>query len=301
MTVSTPALTRTTGESSHSGAYTLALIAVASFAMTLPATKALTGMLSAQQIGLYRAVIAAMAAIPLLWLARAAWPRREQWLSLAIVSGGNIFGFPLLTSVAMQYVPVSHGAVIVAAMPLATALAAAVLSGIRPPRRFWLYACSGTLIVLLYSLWQSGAAGLYVGDLALVGAVLLGAIGYAKGAELSQQMPGWQVISWVVVLSLPVSLPWSVWVYTPGSLSQLPAIGWSALLYIGLVSSLLGFFAWNKALALGGVARISQVQLLQPFLTYGYSIVLLGESWNWLTAIVCALVIGVVWLSKRQP
>ena len=114
-------------------------------------------------------------------------------------------------------------------------------------------------------------------------------------------MPGWQVISWVVVLSLPVSLPWSVWVYTPGSLSQLPTIGWSALLYIGLVSSLLGFFAWNKALALGGVARISQVQLLQPFLTYGYSIVLLGESWNWLTAIVCALVNGVVWLSKRQP
>ena len=202
-----------------------------------------------------------------------------------------------------QYVwrALQAGAIYQGAYPLATALAAAVLSGIRPPRRFWLYACSGTLIVLLYSLWQSGAAGLYVGDLALAGAVLLGAIGYAKGAELSQQMPGWQVISWVVVLSLPVSLPWSVWVYTPGSLSQLPTIGWSALLYIGLVSSLLGFFAWNKALALGGVARISQVQLLQPFLTYGYSIVLLGESWNWLTAIVCALVIGVVWLSKRQP
>lgn len=300
MSLASPALHPGLQQSSQSAAYMLALLAVAGFAMTLPATKVLTEMLSAQQIGLYRAVIAAAAALPLLWLARAPWPKRQQLTGLAVVAAGNIFGFPLLTSVGMQYVPVSHGAVIIAAMPLATALASALLSGIRPAPRFWLYASSGAVLVLGYSIWQSGASGLYWGDLALVGAVLLGAIGYAKGAELSQQMPGWQVICWVVVLSLPLSLPWSLLVYTPGSLSQLPELGWAALLYIGLVSSLFGFFAWNKALATGGVARISQVQLLQPFLTYAYSIVLLGESWNSLTAGVCALVIGLVWLSKRH-
>ncbi|MFP8967559.1 DMT family transporter [Pokkaliibacter sp. CJK22405] len=284
-------------------AVVLGFIAVASFAMTLPATKVLAGQLSPLAITVLRIIIASLVAVPLLWLGRAPLPSRRQWWLISHVLICNNIGFPVLIAVGMNYLPVSHGALTIALLPLATASCAALINGMHPPHpKFWGYACSGAAIVLGYNLWQSGANDLYWGDLALIGAVILCGCGYSQGALLSQKMPGWQVSCWSNALGLPLALGcW--WVMEPSvwlqSLSALDAGSWCALLYVGLVSSLLGFFAWNRALAEGGVARISQIQLLQPFFTYGYAMVLFDEPWQWMTGLVAASVLALLWLARR--
>jgi len=150
-----------------------------------------------------------------------------------------------------------------------------------------------------YTVFMTGASDLYLGDLALLGAVVLAGFGYAQGGALSKELPGWQVMCWTLVISLPVLLPASLWLYDGNTLSHLSGQGLGALLFLALINSLLGFFSWNRALALGGIQRISQLQLLQPFFTFGFSIFLMGEAWNWLTPVVCAAVIVLVWQAKR--
>jgi drug/metabolite transporter (DMT)-like permease len=280
-------------------AYLLGLISVAAFAMTLPAAKVLAGDLSAVQVGIFRSVIAAFAAIPFLLIGRAKLPNRSQLKRMLLTSTGIVYGFPILTALGMQYVPVSHGGVVLAALPLSTAIFGTLITGIRPSRMFWVVSCLGFLVVMAYTVAMSDVSGIYLGDLALLGAVLLAGFGYAQGGALSKELPGWQVMCWTLVVSLPILLPASLWLYDGETLANLPDIGVAALLFLALINSLLGFFSWNRALALGGIQRISQLQLLQPFFTFAFSIFLMGESWNWLTPIVCVVVIVLVWLSKR--
>ncbi|KFX70645.1 hypothetical protein TMS3_0101500 [Pseudomonas taeanensis MS-3] len=280
-------------------AYLLGLISVAAFAMTLPAAKVLAGDLSAVQVGIFRSVIAAFAAIPFLLIGRAKLPNRSQLKRMLLTSTGIVYGFPILTALGMQYVPVSHGGVVLAALPLSTAIFGTLITGIRPSRMFWVVSCLGFLVVMAYTVAMSDVSDIYLGDLALLGAVLLAGFGYAQGGALSKELPGWQVMCWTLVVSLPILLPASLWLYDGETLANLPDIGVAALLFLALINSLLGFFSWNRALALGGIQRISQLQLLQPFFTFAFSIFLMGESWNWLTPIVCVVVIVLVWLSKR--
>lgn len=280
-------------------AYLLGLISVAAFAMTLPAAKVLAGDLSAVQVGIFRSVIAALAAIPFLLIGRAKLPNRSQLKRMLLTSTGIVYGFPILTALGMQYVPVSHGGVVLAALPLSTAIFGTLITGIRPSRMFWVVSCLGFLVVMAYTVVMSDVSDIYLGDLALLGAVLLAGFGYAQGGALSKELPGWQVMCWTLVVSLPILLPASLWLYDGETIANMPDIGVAALLFLALINSLLGFFSWNRALALGGIQRISQLQLLQPFFTFAFSIVLMGESWNWLTPIVCVVVIVLVWLSKR--
>lgn len=280
-------------------AYLLGLISVAAFAMTLPAAKVLAGDLSAVQVGIFRSVIAAFAAIPFLLIGRAKLPNRSQLKRMLLTSTGIVYGFPILTALGMQYVPVSHGGVVLAALPLSTAIFGTLITGTRPSRMFWVVSCLGFLVVMAYTVAMSDVSDIYLGDLALLGAVLLAGFGYAQGGALSKELPGWQVMCWTLVVSLPILLPASLWLYDGETIANLPDIGVAALLFLALINSLLGFFSWNRALALGGIQRISQLQLLQPFFTFAFSILLMGESWNWLTPIVCALVIVLVWLAKR--
>ena len=280
-------------------AYLLGLISVAAFAMTLPAAKVLAGDLSAVQVGIFRSVIAAFAAIPFLLIGRAKLPNRSQLKRMLLTSTGIVYGFPILTALGMQYVPVSHGGVVLAALPLSTAIFGTLITGIRPSRMFWVVSCLGFLVVMAYTVAMSNVSDIYLGDLALLGAVLLAGFGYAQGGALSKELPGWQVMCWTLVVSLPILLPASLWLYDGETIANLPDIGVAALLFLALINSLLGFFSWNRALALGGIQRISQLQLLQPFFTFAFSIFLMGESWNWLTPIVCVVVIVLVWLSKR--
>ncbi|MHC8336760.1 DMT family transporter [Pseudomonas sp. HLT2-19-2] len=280
-------------------AYFLGLISVAAFAMTLPAAKILAGDLSALQVGFFRSVLAAFAAIPFLILGRATLPNRSQIKRMLLTSTGIVYGFPILTALGMQYVPVSHGGVVLAALPLSTAIFGTLITGTRPSKMFWLVSSLGFLVVMTYTVINSNVEDIYIGDLALLGAVLLAGFGYAQGGALSKELPGWQVMCWTLVISLPVLLPVSLWLYDGETIANLPVQGVAALLFLALVNSLLGFFSWNRALALGGIQRISQLQLLQPFFTFAFSIWLMGELWNWLTPAACVVVIVLVWLSKR--
>jgi drug/metabolite transporter (DMT)-like permease len=274
----------------------LGLVGVAAFSVTLPATRIAVVALDPVFVGLGRAVVAALLAVVVLAVTRSPLPRASQWPRLALVAAGVVLGFPLLTAWAMRHVPASHGAVVVGLLPLATAAAGAWLAHERPSRRFWVCALAGSGVVVAFALWK-GAGAPHSADLLLVGAVASAAIGYAEGARLTRELGGWQVISWALVLSAPfVAVP--AWLAL-GDIESVPAVAWLAFAYVSVVSMYLGFFAWYRGLALGGIAAVGQVQLLQPFLTIAFAALLLGESIDAATFVAAALVIAAIAAGRR--
>jgi drug/metabolite transporter (DMT)-like permease len=289
-----------TSASIEAEAYLLGVLSVAAFALTLPCAKVLAGHLSAIQIGLFRSALAGLVALPILLFTGSARPNRSQIKRLFLMSLGVVYGFPVLTAVGMQYVPVGHGGVVLAALPLSTAIFGSLITKDRPPILFWLASVGGFIAVALFAVWRSEVGGgFYSGDLALLGAVVLAGFGYAQGGALSKEMKGWEVMCWALVLNLPILLMLSMWQFDARQFIQFDSVQWSALAFLAFVNSLLGFFSWNRALALGGIQRISQLQLLQPFFTYAYSIVLMGEKFDPLALLVCTFVIALVVVSKR--
>lgn len=276
----------------------LGLLAVAAFAVTLPATRVAVRALDPVFVGLGRAVGAAVLAGAFLLLTRQPLPSRQQLKSLAVVAGGVVVGFPLLSAWAMRHVDASHGGVVLGILPLATAAAAALFSGERPSARFWACAVAGSALVAGYSLTQS-RGGLALADVALFGAVISAAIGYAEGARLSRALGGLQVISWALVLSAPV-LVVPVVLAAPSTV-HLPPAAWAGFAYVMVISQFLAFVPWYRGLALGGIARVGQTQLLQPFLTIGAAVLLLGESGDAVTWLVAALVVAVVAIGRTAP
>lgn len=283
------------GVSDATAGMVLGLIGVVAFSLTLPMTRVALRELDPWFIGLGRAVLAALPAA--LWLAatRSRLPSRAQMASLARVSLGVVVGFPVCSSIGMQTVPASHGAIVVGVLPLATALFAAWLGGERLSRAFWLCAIAGSAIVIAFALTQ-GAGRLASGDLWLLAAVAFGALGYAEGGRLAREIGGAQVICWALVCSAPVLLVPVAWLA-----SQQPW-PWSApvaasFAYVALVSQWLGFFAWYRGLALGGVARVGQVQLMQVFMTIGFATLFFGEvapatTWLFAAAVVATVFAG---------
>jgi drug/metabolite transporter (DMT)-like permease len=278
-------------------AYLSGLIAVLAFAVTLPATRVAVRALDPVFVGLGRGVGAALLAAAFLSLTRQRLPSREEARGLAIVAAGVVVGFPLLTSLAMRYVDASHGGVVLGILPLATAAAGALFSGERPSARFWLLALAGAALVIGYSLTRAEGA-LHVADLALFGAIVSAGVGYAEGARLSKSLGGLQVISWALVFSAPVLIAPAV-LFAPSSIN-LPLESWLGFLYITVISQFLGFFFWYHGLALGGIAKVSQIQLVQPFFTIMASALLLGERADILTWLVAAVVLIVVAIGKNS-
>jgi drug/metabolite transporter (DMT)-like permease len=215
------------------------------------------------------------------------------------VAAGVIFGFPLLSAWGMQRVPAAHGGVVLGILPLVTAMAGAVILRERPSLGFWLMSLLGGGAVVAFSLLRGGG-GLSLGHLALLGSVACAAVGYAEGARLSRSLGGWQVICWALVIAFPLLL---VPVVPAVLLHGLPGSpeSWAAFFYVALFSQLFGFFAWYRGLALGGVARVSQVQLLQTFLTIAASALLLGEAIDGLTLGFAVFVVASVALGRRMP
>jgi drug/metabolite transporter (DMT)-like permease len=272
------------------------VLGVAAFSVTLPATRVAVDSLDPVFVGLGRAVVAAFCAGIVLAATRARWPSRALWPRLAIVAAGVVVGFPLLTAWAMRHVPASHGAVVVGLLPLATAAAGAWLAHERPTPTFWTFAVAGSAVVVGFAMWKGGGT-LHIADLLLLGAVASAAIGYAEGARLTRLIGGWQVISWALLLAAPfVAVP--AWLAS-GDLTAVPWPAWAGFAYVSVVSMYLGFFAWYKGLALGGIAAVGQLQLLQPFLTIGFSALLLGEALDPSTLIAAALVIAAIALGRR--
>jgi drug/metabolite transporter (DMT)-like permease len=281
----------------------LGLLGVGAFALTLPATRLALAEMPVWTVGFGRGALAGLAAGLVLLALRAPLPRRRDLPALALTSLGVVFGFPLLTTWAMQSVPAAHGGVVIGILPLATALAAALVAGERPSLGFWASALVGSVVVVAFALYDApgGTGGLSTGDLALLAAVVAAGLGYAQGARLARHLPGWAVIGWALVLSLPAMLPAAAfaWAVAP-DLSAGPA-AWGGFLYVALISQFAGFFAWYRGLALGGVARVGQLQLLQPFLTLIAAAALLGEPIAPATVGFALLVVALVALGRRQP
>jgi drug/metabolite transporter (DMT)-like permease len=275
------------------------LLGVLGFSLTLPATRVAVAYLDPSVVGLGRALVAAALAAALLAITRQRLPTRAQLGSLAIVASGVILGFPFLSAWALRHVPASHGAIVIGLLPLATALAAAVRVGERPSWQFWLASLAGSAAVIGFAV-ATGAGGLHAADLALLGAVAAGAVGYAEGGRLARTLGGWQVICWALLLAAPfISIPVGLALWRHGA--DAPPVAWLSFMYVALISQLLAFFAWYRGLALGGVARVSQVQLLQPFLTLLASALLLHEQITSATLLVALVVLLSVALGRRAP
>lgn len=282
----------------------LGLLGIVIFAATLPMTRLAVGSPEAPQMsGLFiamgRAVVAAALSAVFLLATHARLPRRQDWAPLALTAGGVVFGFPLFTSIAMRHVEAVHASVIVGVLPLATAGVGALLHRQRPSTGFWLCAALGSALVVAFAMLRSGdGMAINVADLLLLAAMLCAAVGYGYGARLSQHMRAEHVICWALLLSLPLTLPLSIasWPLVP-----VKASAWWSFAYVAVFSMWLGFFAWYRGLALGGTVRVSQVQLVQPFLSMLFSVPLLGESLDAVTVGFGVAVIATVFIGKKMP
>jgi drug/metabolite transporter (DMT)-like permease len=272
-------------------------IGIVVFSLTLPATRIAVVDLDPVFVGLGRAIVAAILALTLLLITRQPLPPRQDFPRYCIVVTGVIVGFPLLSAIAMRGAPASQGAVITGLLPLSTALFGVWRAGERPSRQFWIFAIAGSALVLVFAL-ISGAGSIRLTDIALFGAVVTASLGYVEGAILAKKSGAWQVICWALVLSVPVLLP-IVWQHAPRSIWAVSSNAWWAFLYVSVFSMFLGFFAWYRGLAVGGIARIGQMQLLQPFLTIAASAIFVGESLSITTIGFAVATIICVGLGRR--
>jgi drug/metabolite transporter (DMT)-like permease len=254
----------------------LGFVGITIFGGTLPATRIAVSAIDPIALTALRTAIAGLASLALMIVLRRPFPPRRLWFQLGVAMLCVCIMFPVLTALAVQTVDAAHGAVVMGALPIATALVAVLITHERPKPLFWIASLAGAALVVAFALRQGGGA-LSAGDLLLFAAVAASAIGYTFSARLAAQMPGWEVISWVLVIGLPVSLPAAV-LTMPADLSHVAAKPWLALLYVALFSQWIGFFAWNAGMAMGGIARVSQVQLLQPFVTFALAAIFNGET-----------------------
>ena len=294
------ALPKVTARESRSELSGLAagLVGVVIFGLTLPMTHVALEGFDRYFIGIGRAIPAALLAALILAVTRQPVPSREDWRPLALVSAGCIFGFPLLATAAMEQVPAAHGGVILAVLPLATAMAGALMDGERPSLGFWLAGIAGSLLVLAFALLEAGSFTFQPGDLLLAAATVAAAVGYAYSGKMARRLGGWQAISWALVLSLPFSLL-AVLLFAGPVNWHAPADAWLGFFYVSLMSQFLGFFFWNRGLVLAGTAKTGQLQLLQPFVTLVASYFLLGEAVGWRHAGFALAVVAIVALGRQ--
>ena len=284
-------------------------LGVVIFALTLPMTRLAVGDATDPQlppvfVTAGRAAVAGLLSLLLLWQQRAfhrgSRPERRHWLPLAVSAFGTVLGFPLCIAVALREVDAMHAAVVTGALPLATAIVAALALRQRPSAGFWVCALLGCALVLVFAVWQ-GSGRLSAADGWLLLAVVTAAVGYVGGARVAAEMPAQQVICWVLVGSLPFTLPVMLLTWPDTTAAPVRVSAWLGFAYAALFSMWLGFFAWYRGLALGGVVRVSQVQLLQPFLALLFAVPVLGEKLEPVTVLFSLAVLAVVFVGRRMP
>ncbi|WP_223587627.1 DMT family transporter [Neobacillus bataviensis] len=277
----------------------IGFIGIVCFSLTLPATSIAVPYFGETIVGLGRTVIAAIIVSIILIIKKESLPNKKQLKSLGIVAVGAVLAFPLLTTFAMKSLPVSHGAIELALLPLATAGFAMWRGGERPSKRYWIASFIGAIAVLLYAVYL-GLGQLQNGDVALIVAVLILGLSYAEGGKLSKEIGSWQVIAWAILIGapffiIPVGLSISL------NMLQAPIEAWISLIYLAVVSQFLAYVAWYGGMSLGGIARVGQIQYLQPFLMIGFSVLFLGESITWLTIVLAIVVVICVIIGKNAP
>jgi drug/metabolite transporter (DMT)-like permease len=275
----------------------LGFLGVLAFSFTLPATRVAVEELDPTFVGIGREAVAVLPAALILLLTRSPCPTRAQIARLSLVVLGVTLGWPLFSALALQGLTSAHSAVIVGLLPAATAVAAVLRAGEHPSRGFWLASTAGLVAVLVFAGTQ-GAGSFSTGDFQILAAVALAAIGYAEGGALAREMSGWRVICWAVVLAAPLTIPIGA---IAAASSDLSASGdaWLGFAYVAAISALFGFFPWYAGLARGGVAKIGQIQLVQPLLTLAWSAWLLSEHISTATVIASIAVVASVVATQR--
>jgi drug/metabolite transporter (DMT)-like permease len=283
----------------------LAFIGVLAFSFSLPLTVLALESFDPVLTATGRAVIAGVVAAVILAARRVPIPDKSLLKPLVYTMAGAVFGWPILIAFALQRTTSAHAAVIAAIMPLTTAAFAVLRAREHVARQFWVAATAGTVALIAFALFRGGGeGGDLIADLLMAGAVVASSWCYVEGAVLTRVMPGWQVISWVVVLALPVTVPWTVLLVVSGGVST-PVTGQAitGLVLLGLSSMYFAFFAWYAGLSMAGVARGGQVQQLQALLTLLWSALLLGERITWGTVVTALIVVVcVAWAVRiRTP
>lgn len=279
----------------------LGLVGVTIFAMTTPMTRMAVGSVADPQlpplfVTAGRAALAAVLSGLYLLLTRAPLPCTRHLPALLVSAAGTVIGFPLFLGLALREVDAMHAAVVTGLLPLGTAVVAALAMRQRPSMGFWACALAGCALVVGFALQAGG--GVTTADGLLLLAVLCGAIGYVAGARLSAEWSAEHVICWVLVISMPLTWPlaWHSWPTQPAS-----GAAWLGFAYVTLFSMWIGFFAWYRGLALGGTVRVSQVQLVQPFLSLLFAVPVLGERLDAMTLLFSLAVIATVFIGKKMP
>ncbi|RST60255.1 DMT family transporter [Siminovitchia terrae] len=275
----------------------LGLVGVICFSLTLPATRIAVEYFGATVVGLGRTIVASILVILVLIIRKEKLPSARQFKSLVIVSLGAVLGFPLLTSWAMESLPVSHGAVELALLPLATAGFAILRAGEVPSLKFWISSIVGSLAVIIYAAYL-GFGQLQYADLALLGAVIILGLSYAEGGKLAQELGSWQVIAWAIIIAAPFFIV-PVFLNVTGEMLHAPLTAWVSFIYLAVVSQFLAYVAWYSGLAMGGISRVSQIQYLQPFLMITFAALFLNESITLFTILMAVVVVFSVIFGKN--
>ena len=278
----------------------LGLVAVIIFALSLPMTRVAVGDASSPELSpafvtALRAALAGALSILYLFAVKASRPPRDLWGSLGVSGLGTVVGFPVFLAFALRDVHSMHAAVVTGVLPLATAVCGALYFRQRPSVWFWVCAVSGCALILTFAVQQGGGA-LVAGDWLLLGAVMSAAVGYIAGARASSQMPAAHVICWILAVTFAPAAALAWWLWPAGSASWQ---AWGAVVYLGAFPMWLGFFAWYRGMVLGGAVRVSQVQLVQPFLALLFAVPIAGETLDPLTIIYSLAVILIVYLGKK--
>jgi drug/metabolite transporter (DMT)-like permease len=259
------------------------------FSASLPATRVAVLEFDPVFLTVARAGIAGVLALGLLVFFKEKWPGRADFWPLVITALGVVLGFPLLTAFALKYITSAHGIVFLALLPLSTAIFAVLRGGERPKAAFWIFSALGSACVAGFALSRDFDVS-PVGDALMFAAITVCGLGYAEGGKLSRHLGGWQVISWALVISLPVMLL-LMFLYRPATFAGISLPAWTGLIYVSVFSMLIGFIFWYRGLAMGGIAAVGQLQLLQPFMGLGIAALLLGEK---VTPLMLVVTVGVI-------
>ena len=273
------------------------LLGVIIFSGSLPATRVAVGGFTPLFLTSARAVIAALIGAAMLFALRQKRPDRADFVPLLVVAFGVVVGFPLLTALALKHITSAHSIVFIGLLPLSTAIFAVLRGSERPKPAFWLFSLVGAAVVAGFALANSGFASL-TGDLLMIGAIIVCGLGYAEGGRLSRHLGGWQVISWALLLALPV-MAMIATSSLPGAWAGISGPAWLGLAYVSVFSMLVGFVFWYRGLAQGGIAGVGQLQLLQPFFGLALASFLLGEPVAWTMIAATAIVVICVAGAKR--
>ncbi|MBU5210210.1 DMT family transporter [Heyndrickxia oleronia] len=277
----------------------LGLVGVICFSLTLPSTSIAVEYFGTTVVGLGRTVVAAILVAVVLIVRKEKLPSPRQFKSLLIVAVGAVLGFPLLTSWAMEFLPVSHGAVELALLPLATTGFAMFRAKEIPSLKFWISSIIGSLAVIVYAL-HLGFGQLQFADLALLAAVIILGLSYAEGGILAKELGSWQVIAWAIMIGAPFFVI-PVGLNLTTEMLNVPIHAWISFIYLAVVSQFLAYVAWYSGMAMGGIARVSQIQYLQPFLMILFAAAFLNESITLFTLVIAVIVVFSVILGKNAP